>query len=153
MLTTKNRREQAYWAEQVEPLLGEDVEVRGEYDQDQKADLLSRAAGLLFPIQWPEPFGLVMTEAMACGTPVLAWRNGSVPEVVADGETGFVVSSVQEMAAAVDRLGELDPHVMRTWVKERFSAEAMVAGYERVYQQVLVGGDEATRVLRSMQRP
>jgi len=86
---------------------------------------------------------------MACGTPVVAWRNGSVPEVVADGETGFIVESVQEMAAAVDRLGELDPHVMRAWVKERFSAEAMVAGYERVYQQALARGDEATRVLRS----
>ena len=89
---------------------------------------------------------------MACGTPVVAWRNGSVPEVVADGETGFIVTSVQEMATAVDRLGELDLHAMRARVKERFSAEAMVAGYERVYQQVLARGDEATRVLR-MQRP
>jgi glycosyltransferase involved in cell wall biosynthesis len=103
----------------------------------------------LFPIQWPEPFGLVMAEAMACGTPVVAWRNGSVPEVVADGETGFVVASVEEMATSVDRVGDLDPHVMRAPVKERFSAEAMVAGYERIYQQVLAGGDEATRVLRS----
>jgi glycosyltransferase involved in cell wall biosynthesis len=103
----------------------------------------------LFPIQWPEPFGLVMAEAMACGTPVVAWRNGSVPEVVADGETGFVVASVEEMATSVDRVGDLDPHVMRARVKERFSAEAMVAGYERIYQQVLAGGDEATRVLRS----
>jgi glycosyltransferase involved in cell wall biosynthesis len=72
---------------------------------------------------------------------------------VADGETGFVVSSVEEMAAAVDRVGDLDPHVLRARVKERFSAEAMVAGYEHIYQQVLAGGDEATRVLRSMQRP
>jgi glycosyltransferase involved in cell wall biosynthesis len=95
---------------------------------------------LLFPIQWPEPFGLVMTEAMACGTPVVAWRNGSVPEVVADGETGFVVSSVKEMAAAVDRLGELDPYAMQARVKEQFSAEAMVAGYEYIYQQVLARG-------------
>jgi glycosyltransferase involved in cell wall biosynthesis len=148
-VTTKNQREQTYWAEQVEPLLGDDVEVRGECDQEQKTELLARAAALLFPIQWPEPFGLVMTEAMACGTPVVAWRNGSVPEVVADGETGFIVSSVQEMAAAVDRLGELDPHVMRARVKEQFSAEAMVAGYERIYQQMLADGDEMTRVLRS----
>jgi glycosyltransferase involved in cell wall biosynthesis len=133
--------------------LGEDVEVRGECDQQQKTELLAGAAGLLFPVQWPEPFGLVMTEAMACGTPVIAWRNGSVPEVVADGETGFIVDSVKEMAAAVDRLGELDPHVMRAWVKERFSAEAMVAGYEYIYQQVLARGDEATRDLGSMQRP
>jgi glycosyltransferase involved in cell wall biosynthesis len=75
-----------------------------------------------------------------------------VPEVVADGETGFVVSSVKEMAA-VDRLGELDPQVMRARVKEQFSAEAMVAGYEHIYQQVLARGDEATRILRTMQRP
>jgi glycosyltransferase involved in cell wall biosynthesis len=152
-VTTKNEREQTYWAEMVEPLLGDDVEVRGECDQEQKADLLGRAAALVFPIQWPEPFGLVMTEAMACGTPVVAWRNGSVPEVVADGETGFIVESVKEMAAAVDRLGELDPQLMRARVKERFSAEAMVAGYERIYQQVLAGGGEATRDLGSMQRP
>jgi glycosyltransferase involved in cell wall biosynthesis len=99
---------------------------------------------LLFPIQWPEPFGLVMTEAMACGTPVVAWRNGSVPEVVADGETGFIVSSVEEMAAAIARVGDLDPHVMRAGVKERFSAEGMVAGYERVYQRVLASGDGPT---------
>ena len=148
-VTTKNQREQTYWAEQVEPLLDDDVEVRGECDQEQKTELLARAQALLFPIQWPEPFGLVMTEAMACGTPVVAWRNGSVPEVVADGETGFIVESVQEMAAAVDRVGDLDPHVMRARVKEQFSAEAMVAGYERIYQQVLASDDEATRVLRS----
>jgi glycosyltransferase involved in cell wall biosynthesis len=102
----------------------------------------------LFPIQWPEPFGLVMTEAMACGTPVLAWRNGSVPEVIADGETGFVVASVEEMSAAVDRLDELDRQAMRARVKERFSAEAMVAGYERIYQRVLARGDEAGQLLR-----
>ena len=90
---------------------------------------------------------LVMTEAMACGTPVMAWRNGSVPEVVADGVTGFIVSSVEEMAAAVDRLGELDARAMRARVEERFSAEAMVTGYERIYQQVLTGGDMAQRAL------
>jgi glycosyltransferase involved in cell wall biosynthesis len=140
-VTTKNQREQTYWAEQVEPLLSEEVEVKGECDQEQKADLLARAAALLFPIQWPEPFGLVMTEAMACGTPVLAWRNGSVPEVVADGETGFIVTSVEEMAAAVDRVGDLDPRVMRARVEEQFSADAMVAGYENVYQQVLAHDD------------
>ena len=141
-VTTKNERERAYWADKVEPLLGDDVEVRGECDQEQKAELLSRAAALVFPIQWPEPFGLVMTEAMACGTPVVAWRNGSVPEVVADGETGFIVDSMEGMVAALDRVGQLEPHAMRAWVKERFSAEAMVAGYERVYRRVLDAGLE-----------
>ena len=136
-VTTKNQRERNYWADKVEPLLGDDVEVRGECDQEQKTQLLAEASALLFPIQWAEPFGLVMTEAMACGTPVVAWRNGSVPEVVADGETGFIVESVKEMAAAVNRLGELDPRVMRARVEQRFSAEAMVAGYERIYQEML----------------
>ena len=80
-----------------------------------------------------------MTEAMACGTPVVAWRNGSVPEVVADGQTGFIVESVDEMADAVGRVGDLDPHRMRSRVKERFSAEAMVSGYERAYELALAG--------------
>jgi glycosyltransferase involved in cell wall biosynthesis len=123
--------------------LGDDVEVRDEVSQQEKAELLAGAAALLFPIQWPEPFGLVMTEAMACGTPVIAWGNGSVPEVVADGQTGVVVSSVEEMAAAVDRAGELDPRVLRQRVQERFSAQAMVTSYERIYQRVLAGGHEA----------
>jgi glycosyltransferase involved in cell wall biosynthesis len=137
--TTKNERERAYWAANVEPILGDDVEVHGECPHEQKADLLARAAALLFPIQWAEPFGLVMTEAMACGTPVVAWRNGSVPEVVADGETGFIVESVDEMAAAVDRVGDLDPHRLRSWVEERFSAEAMVSGYEDAYEHAVAG--------------
>jgi glycosyltransferase involved in cell wall biosynthesis len=136
-VTTKNDRERAYWAANVEPILGDDVEVHGECPHEQKADLLARAAALLFPIQWAEPFGLVMTEAMACGTPVVAWRNGSVPEVVADGETGFIVSSVDEMAAAVDRVGDLDPHRMRSSVEEQFSAEAMVSGYEAAYKRAV----------------
>ena len=140
--TTKNERERSYWAEQVEPLLGDDVEVHGECDQEQKMELLARAAALLFPIQWAEPFGLVMTEAMACGTPVIAWRNGSVPEIVADGETGFIVESVEEMAAAVDRVAEVDPHAIRARTQERFSGEAMVSGYEQVYDRV-VGAERA----------
>jgi len=135
--TTKNERERRYWADRVEPLLGDYVEVFGECDSEQKADLLARARALLFPIQWPEPFGLVMTEAMASGTPVVAWRNGSVPEVVDDGVTGFVVDSMEELVRAIDRVGELDPRALRARVEERFSAEAMVAGYERAYGHVL----------------
>jgi glycosyltransferase involved in cell wall biosynthesis len=135
--TRKNEREQHYWAERVEPLLGDDVEVYGECTHEQKADFLARAAALLFPIQWPEPFGLVMTEAMACGTPVVAWRNGAVPEVVDDGVTGFVVDSMDEMVQAIGRVGELDPRAARARVEERFSAAAMVAGYERAYERVL----------------
>jgi glycosyltransferase involved in cell wall biosynthesis len=136
-VTRKNQREQRYWAERVEPMLGDDVEVHGECAHDQKADLLARAQALLFPIQWPEPFGLVMTEAMACGTPVVAWRNGSVPEVVDDGVTGFIVDSMDGLVQAIGRVGELDPRAVRERVQERFSGEAMVAGYERAYGRVL----------------
>ena len=138
-VTTKNERERDYWEAMVEPIVGDDVEVYGECPQDQKTDLLVRAAAVLFPIQWPEPFGLVMTEAMACGTPVVAWRNGSVAEVVADGETGFIVGSAEEMAAAIGRVGDLDPRAMRSRVEERFSAEAMLAGYEGAYERALRG--------------
>ena len=136
-VTTKNEREQRYWAEQVEPLLGGDIEVHGECDQEQKADLLGRAQALLFPIQWAEPFGLVMIEAMACGTPVVAWRNGSVPEVVDDGVTGFVVDSMDGLVRAIGRVGDLDPRAARAHVEARFSAAAMVTGYERAYERVL----------------
>ena len=139
----QNERERSYWAANVEPILGDDVEVHGECPHDQKADLLAGASALLFPIQWAEPFGLVMTEAMACGTPVVAWRNGSVPEVVADGETGFIVESVEEMAEAVGRAGDLDPRVLRSRVEQRFSAEAMVSGYERAYERALAGEQAA----------
>ena len=135
--TRKNERERSYWAERVEPLLGDDVEVYGECSHEQKADLLARATALLFPIQWPEPFGLVMTEAMACGTPVVAWRNGAVPEVIDDGVTGFVVESMDELVRAIGRVGELDPRAARARVEERFSAAAMVTGYERAYERVL----------------
>src|SRR4029453_10376332 len=143
-----NERERRYWAEHVEPILGDDVEVHGECPHEQKADLLARAPALAFPIQWAEPFGLVMTEAMACGTPVVAWRNGSVPEVVDDGRTGFIVDSGEEMGAAVDRVHELDPLTVRARVEQQFSADAMVAGYEDIYRQVLAHEDRAGRAPR-----
>ena len=97
------------------------------------ADALFDAAGLLFPIEWPEPFGLVMAEAMACGTPVLATRWGSVPEVVADGETGFICDTPDELVSATQRLGEIDRRACRHHAETCFSTAAMADGYERVY--------------------
>ena len=130
--------EREHWAKDVEPRLPEGTAVFGELGFDEKTDLVSRARALLFPIDWPEPFGLVMTEAMACGTPVVATPRGAVPEVVDDGTTGFVVSVEdypQDAAAAIRRLGEIDPKACRTHVEQRFSKEAMVSGYEAVFER------------------
>src|SRR5207248_6009830 len=126
-----------HWEKDVRPVLEPATEVLGEITFEEKVDLLSRAKAVLFPIDWDEPFGLVMTEAMACGTPVIATPRGSVPEVIADGETGFVVSVEDyptEAAAALQRLGEIDPNACRARVQELFSKEAMVEGYERAFE-------------------
>jgi glycosyltransferase involved in cell wall biosynthesis len=134
-----HEEEERHWNDEVLPELPPDATVLGEMAMAEKVDLLARAKAVLFPIDWDEPFGLVMTEAMACGTPVIATPRGSVPEVVVDGETGFIVP-VQDYpaqaAAALRRLGEIDPAACRARVQERFSKEAMVAGYEDVFRRV-----------------
>ncbi len=132
--------EEEHWTNEVRPALPPDAVVLGEIDEQQKLDLLSRARAVLFPIDWDEPFGLVMTEAMACGTPVIATPRGAVPEVVEDGVTGFIVpveSYPGDAAAAVKRLDEIDPAACRARVEDRFSKEAMVSGYERAFRRVL----------------
>jgi glycosyltransferase involved in cell wall biosynthesis len=132
--------EEQHWNHVVLPDVPKDATLLGEIGFDEKVDLLSRASALLFPIDWDEPFGLVMTEAMACGTPVIATPRGSVPEVIADDETGFIVSVEdypKEAAAALGKLGEIDPAACRARVQERFSGEAMVSGYEAVFDRVL----------------
>jgi glycosyltransferase involved in cell wall biosynthesis len=124
--------EHAYFAEHVAPELGPDVTWLGELDTAGKYALIAGARALLFPIDWSEPFGMVMIEAMACGTPVLATAHGSVPEVVADGLTGFVRATPEELVSAVARIDEIDRRECRRWVAERFSADAMTAGYLRI---------------------
>jgi glycosyltransferase involved in cell wall biosynthesis len=131
--------ERAYFAKYVEPELGPDVVWLGELDAAEKYSLLGGARALIFPIAWPEPFGMVMIEAMACGTPVLATARGSVPEVVADGVTGFVRDTPDELVEAVGRIGEIDRRACRRHVAERFSADAMTAGYERLVRRELAG--------------
>jgi len=131
--------ERRYFEERVRPLLGPDAEWFGEADNEQKKDLLARARCLVFPIQWDEPFGLVMVEAMACGTPVVALRAGSVPEVVEDGVTGFVRDDLAELPDAIERADALDPGACRQRVVERFDVPVMTDGYERVYRR-LAGG-------------
>jgi glycosyltransferase involved in cell wall biosynthesis len=129
--------EQEYWREIVEPRLTGSEDVIGEVMLSEKADLLGRARGVVFPIQWPEPFGLVMVEAMACGTPVIAFAKGAATELIVDGKTGFLVETVEEMVEAVHRLDEISPEECRAHVQANFSAERMVEGYEAVFRTIL----------------
>lgn len=128
--------ERDYFEREVKPLLGGNIEWLGEVNREVKMELLSRAKCLLFPIRWEEPFGMVMIEAMSCGTPVVALRRGSVPEVVTHGRTGFVCDDVTELAPALHRVGELSPHHCREEMLRRFDVETMTASYERIYRAV-----------------
>jgi glycosyltransferase involved in cell wall biosynthesis len=114
-----------------------DVEFIGEINDQQKPEFLSGAHALLFPIDWPEPFGLVMIEAMACGTPVVAFRAGSVPEVIDEGVTGFIVSNEAEAAAATGRLHELDRAVVRATFERRWTARRMAEDYVALYEALV----------------
>ena len=133
----------AYFPDRVEPLLGAEAQYLGPVTQAQKQAFLGKAAVLLFPIDWPEPFGLVMIEAMACGTPVVAWRNGSVAEIVEDGVSGFIVDSVQDAAAAVRRARSLDRAGVRRAFERRFTRDHMVEGYLRAYRALACRGATA----------
>jgi glycosyltransferase involved in cell wall biosynthesis len=113
------------------------VEYIGEINDDRKSEFLGNAAGLLFPIKWCEPFGLAMIEAMACGTPVIAMRNGSVPEVVDEGVTGFIVGSEAEAVAAVGKLSTLDRGLVRRTFETRFSARRMAEDYVDIFQELI----------------
>ncbi len=143
--------ELAYFDANVRPHLGNGIEYVGELRHDGKAALLGGAEALLFPIDWEEPFGLVLAEAAACGTPVIATRRGSVPELVVDGTTGFVVDSPAEMPAAIGRLGELDRAEIRALAEQRFSTETMIAAYLDAYGLLLEQSD-APRSERLVER-
>jgi glycosyltransferase involved in cell wall biosynthesis len=131
--------ERAYWDEIVAPMLNEEVEVYEAISHDQKVDLLGRARAMVFPIQWPEPFGLVMVEAMACGTPVVACPAGAAVELVEDGVTGFLRDSIDELVDALSRVQACSPAACRERVADRFSASAMIDGYERIYADLVAG--------------
>jgi glycosyltransferase involved in cell wall biosynthesis len=129
--------DQQYFKTKIEPLLSTaDVEFIGEIGEHQKSDFLGHAAALLFPIAWREPFGLVMIEAMACGTPVIAFNNGSVPEVLENGLTGFIVESENEAVAALRRIHELDRNLVRAEFERRFTAQHMARNYLNVYSRL-----------------
>jgi len=127
-----------YFDAHVAPVLAQSphVEFIGEIDDRRKCEFLGAARALLFPISWPEPFGLVMIESMACGTPVIAFNSGSVPEILEDGLTGFVVSNVDGAVAAVRRLNHLFRPTIRSRFEERFSVDAMAREYVRIYQKL-----------------
>lgn len=129
--------ERDYFNEEVAPRLGPDVEWIGEADTERKKDLLARAACLLMPVQWEEPFGIVMAEAMACGTPVVALRKGSAPELVVHGKTGFLCDRPEELAAALQNSGEISPEACRRHALGKFDVSQMVKGYEDLYLRLL----------------
>ena len=125
-----------YYEAEVAPEMGDHVDFVGEITEDEKPAFYAGARATLFPSDWPEPFGLVMIESLAAGTPVIALRRGSVPEVLEDGVTGFICDDVDEMTEAVGRIDEIDPEACRRGA-ERFSAERMCQGYEDVYRSLL----------------
>jgi len=155
------RGESRYFKEKIEPLIdGAGVDFNGEVGDNTKENFLGKAAALLFPIDWPEPFGLVMIEAMACGTPVIATRRGSVPEIIEDGVTGFVVDNEEEALAAIGRLGTIDRSRVRKEFERRFSAHRMANDYLQLYKMLARdscienGARALTRnVIRRRQRP
>jgi glycosyltransferase involved in cell wall biosynthesis len=127
-----------YFERSIKPLLDDPlVEWVGEVDEAGKQELLSHAYALLFPIDWPEPFGLVLVEAMACGTPSIAYRCGSVPELVEDGVTGYIVNDVSTAVEAIAKVGRLDRSLCRRRFEERFSAERMARSYLEIYQRLM----------------
>jgi glycosyltransferase involved in cell wall biosynthesis len=137
---SRERDERQYFAEFVEPHLGHHgIEYFGEVSHGQKVELLQDARATLFPIEWEEPFGLVMIESMACGTPVIATRHGAVPEVIEHGRGGIIVDHMREMPAALDAADALDPMECRRYVEERFAPERMVADYVDAYEAALSG--------------
>ena len=132
------RAETGYFKRHIEPELdGKSVQLVGEVDERSKQPFLSQAAALLFPIDWPEPFGLVMIEAMACGTPVIAYRAGSVPEVIEPGVTGFIVDNESEAVQAVKDLALIERREVRARFEERFTATRMAKAYELHYEQLV----------------
>jgi glycosyltransferase involved in cell wall biosynthesis len=133
-----DRVDDVYFRTQIEPLIdGPGVEFLGEINEQQKTQFLGEAQALLFPVDWPEPFGLSMIEAMACGTPVLAFRFGSVPEIIEEGLTGAIVGSMEEAIEALPRVIALDRKMVRQRFEQRFSATRMAKNYVSVYRSLL----------------
>ncbi len=137
MAAKVDKADKEYFEEKIKPMLKSPwVEFIGEIGEKEKDKFLGEAYALLFPIDWPEPFGLVMIEAMACGTPVIAWKNGSVPEVIDPGKTGIIVESMDEAVEAVERVGEINRLGCRRTFEERFSVTRMAQDYVKIYEKL-----------------
>ncbi len=134
--------ERAYFMREIEPRTGPDVTIFGIADAAAKRRLLAEAACLLFPIRWEEPFGLVVIEAMVCGTPVVALRRGAVPELIVHGQTGIIVDDAAQMPAAIAQARQLDPAACRKHVEAGFTVEVMAEGYEAAYRRALTTAPE-----------
>jgi glycosyltransferase involved in cell wall biosynthesis len=129
--------QEAYFSVEVEPHIdGDAVRYVEEVGGDDKQRLFAEASAFLMPIRWPEPFGMVMIEAMVCGTPVVAFPEGSAPEIVVDGENGFLAVDEAAMARAVGRLGEIDPVRCRELVEQRYSVDVVAGAYEAAYRRI-----------------
>lgn len=126
-----------YFHEFIEPKLSDQIRWVGEIDEEQRNQLMSKAYCFLHPITWSEPFGLTLIEAMACGCPVIAFNKGSIPEVIKDGETGFVVRDTKEMIEAIFNINKIDRKRCRSYVLEKFNAKKMADEYEKIYQKVI----------------
>jgi len=149
-----DRVDEAYFKEKIAPLIdGDGVQFIGEINEQSKSAFLGEAVGLLFPIDWPEPFGLVMIEAMACGTPVLAFRCGSVPEIVDEGVSGVIVETIEEAIAAVPRLLAMDRRAVRKQFELRFSSARMASDYVHLYRRMLRRVGEKTLVTEVTEPP
>ncbi len=145
-----DRIDREYFKARIKPMLDDPlVEYVGEIGEAEKSAFLGRARALLFPIDWPEPFGLVMIEAIACGTPVLAYRRGSVTDVIEHGVTGFIVDGEDDALAHAARVGELDRRRCRAVFEQRFSAQRMARDYAKVYERLVEVGTSA-RFARSL---
>ena len=144
----------AYFRDEIKPLLADPlIEFIGEIGDSEKSAFLGNAGALLFPIDWPEPFGLVLIEAMACGTPVIAWRCGSVGEIVDHGKTGFIVETEDEAVRAVLRLDQLDRPTVRSVFEERFTSDVMARSYLRLYHRLSGAADTADVSRRRSSQP
>lgn len=142
-------RDDDYFQRIIEPMIdGTFVEYLGEIGFEEKVELLKGSLGLLFPVEWEEPFGLVMIEAMACGTPILALRKGSVPEIICHGVTGYIANDIKEFEEYIPRLKDISPTACRDWVSHHFSLERMVHDYIKLYSQIL--GEKTIKEVRPL---